>query len=210
MANYEKLVELLKTVEGDKIHYNKGEKDITSAYGIYRYQQPQAKIFTYIDTVAKDLGITKPSYEWTSEEINLVNINIDKDEEFNLAVDFYKTFTHLDLDQLGLELSYAYFNIFANTPKGANKAMQATINSLISNYNLDYKLLDVDGILGPKSRKVIYDVVKSYNDKELKLTFLVHANEHYINLAVNNSEKYLKYLNGWYQRIKNLIKDVNK
>lgn len=210
MANYEKLVGLLKKVEGDKIHYNKGESDITSAYGIYRYQQPQAKIFNYIDTVAKDLGISKPSHEWGKEEIDLVNNNIDKEEEFNLAVDFYKTFTHLDLDQLGLELSYAYFNIFANTPKGANKAMQATINSLINNNKLDYKLLDVDGVLGPKSKKLIYDLVKNYSDKELKLMFLVHANEHYITLAVKSSEKYLKYLNGWYQRIKNLIEDVNK
>lgn len=208
MSNIQQLVKLLKDVEGDKIHYNKGEKDITSAYGIYRYSQPDAKIFSYIDSIAKDLGITKSSKDWTHEEMERVNRKIDKEKEFNLAVDFYRSFSPLDLDQLGLELGYAYFNIYTNTPKGANIAMQAMINSYIKNYQLDYKLLDEDGILGPKSKSLIYNVAKLYRDRELKLAFLVFANDNYIKLVVNNPDKYLQYLKGWDQRVNNLVKDI--
>lgn len=208
MSNIQQLVKLLKEVEGDKIHYNKGEKDITSAYGIYRYSQPDAKIFTYIDAIAKGLGIPKPSKDWNKEEIEKVNSNIDKEKEFDLAVDFYKSFSPLDLDQLGLELAYAYFNIYTNTPKGANIAMQAMINSYIKNHKLNYKILDEDGILGPKSKNLIYDVVKRYRDRELKLAFLVFANDNYIKLVVNNPDKYLQYLKGWDQRVNNLVKDI--
>ena len=207
MSNIDKLVESLRTVEGDKVHYNKGEEDITSPFGIYRKQHPSASIFSYLDEVASNNNISKPSKEWNTDEIKIVNDNLDNNKVFELAKDFYKDFTNLDLDKLPIQTSLAYFNIFTNTPLGANKAIQKAVNGVIDLFKLDNPKLKIDGVIGNKTKEAVYSAA-SRDDKLFKILFLLGVEDYYIDLAIKNPDKYLQYLKGWNNRVNNLIKDA--
>ena len=63
------LMDYLAEAESDKIHYNVGEKDITTMYGIYRVQHPKAAIFKRIDEVAQLAGVTSASEYWLQAHI---------------------------------------------------------------------------------------------------------------------------------------------
>lgn len=202
MTNIELFVKKLSNVEGTIVHRNKNEKDITSPYGIYRYTQPKASIFNYIDQVANEIGITNPSTIWSSEDIDRVNKSLDSDKVFELAVDFYKTFTPLDLDSIDINIAYAYFNIYTNSPKCANSAMQSTCNKFGES-------LKVDGIIGKMSKLSIENVLNSdINTKEFLYLFLLACKDYYINITVSSPNNYIQYLKGWNNRVNALIKGM--
>lgn len=224
--NYLKLVEKLYVVEGGKIHKNKNEKDITSSCGIYRYAHPNADVFKYIDQIAIAVGITKPSTQWTSTELELVNKHIDKDLELSYSVDFYKTyFKVLDLDKLHDIMIWPFANIYTNSNKIANKAMQTSCN-LMMRYNPklfnpnNLKELVVDGIIGNGSREVIYtisSVLAFLPDGDVyavlwKMFFINACKSEYILLSTNEvsstgTDKDIIYLKGWSNRCDALVED---
>lgn len=199
------LQDSIKKAEGDILHRNSTESDITSAYGIYKTAHPNAEIFNYYDQIAKNVGITSLSNEWSKEDILKIQQNVNEDEVYKYVKKFYSEFTPLDLTKLPFTVANGYFNMYVNTPKGANEGLQITLNTFISLKKVDGTKLTVDGKLGNKTKELLYKAVSIIPEREFLLTYLIYVNNYYIDLVVNNPDKYLRYLKGWDNRIDSLV-----
>lgn len=195
----------IKAAEGDKLHRNSSESDITSAYGIYKTAHPTASIFSYYDEVAKELKINTSSKDWKSQDIELIQSKVDNSIIYKHVKDFYSKFTPLDLNKLPFTVANAYFNIYVNTPKGSNEGLQLTLNAFIKLKKIEGEVLKVDGLLGNKTKELLYKAVTLIEEREFLLTYLIYANNYYVDLVVKSPDKYLKYLKGWDNRIDNLV-----
>lgn len=209
-----------------KIHRNPSELDITTRYGIYRYANPKAEVFTYIDSVAKSLGITKPSNQWTTTDFTLIQNKIDFNTELYYTYLFIKTYfsiplktgerLYINLDKFDSETKKAVISLGWNSLKLCVKCLQSTINEFfINNYIPGYNknnIISCDGVYGPGTDKVlniVLDYINNQPNKELSIRFfhrfLNNAKTYYIRLALGNQNKLLQYLNGWNNRVDNLI-----
>ena len=204
------LLRYLAIAEGTELHYNKGEVDITAPYGIYRKPFPNAKIFKYVDSVAKSLGIEAESKDWTKEEVHLVDKALDMEKINELAMEFYKGYTRgARLDMLPEEAQVAMFSLYTNSPKLAWKSVQSALNKFVQNGWLDYKIQAVDGAYGSTTKKGLEALDKIARSNSgygyiFESYMLLEMSQQYAKLAVNNPDKYLKYLNGWNNRVEAL------
>lgn len=205
------ILEYLYKAEGTEIHYNSTEEDITSPGGIYRLEHPNAEIFEYIDYVAGELDIQKPSSEFSDDEIAMINSKLDRPTVDRLVLQFYNEFNkgaHLDMFTENIQL--AMFSLYTNSPLNAWKSVQSAINKFVSNGIISYKLQNVDGYPG----SVTFDGLEAVKDVAdgtvLELLFesymLLEMSKIYAKLAVSNPSKYIKYLNGWNNRLEVLAK----
>ena len=219
---------ILGKLEGNKLHRNSGETDITTGYGIYRAAHPNEDVFQVIDEAASSIGITSPSSEWSKEEINKVNELLlgSFSERYMAATDvFYnKYFNKVSglLSKLPGELEYAYKLIYLNSNKLANKAVQMTANTIISRLNKkgNYgSLLTVDGIIGSNSIKAmsILDQAVTTENELTKYTlmtiFLIHCKGLYVDLGTDEiketgTDKHLKFLRGWDNRVDLILEEL--
>ena len=135
------LLEYLYKAEGNTIHYNKTESDITSPGGIYRYKHPSAKIFTYIDNIANSIDIMVPSKNWTQSDIEKVNNKLtDKSTINDLVMDFYNEYNkNAHLEKFTESVQTAMFSLYTNSPANAWKSVQSAINKFHSNGIINYK-----------------------------------------------------------------------
>lgn len=231
LAGIERVVAKLREQEGGIIHRNKGELDITSTCGVYRHSHPDAEIFKYLDELARDLGIAKPSANWTKEDIDKINQNLDLNKEFHLNVDFYKTYIKVvNLSLLPSQIVFAFFSLYTNGNKLACESLQRSCNLLLnkhasvfnndSNGNRIYKDLVVDGKIGSGSRGVIYhiaDIISHSDQSELygeiwRSYFLHAAKTAYVKIgttdvAKTGTDKDIKYLRGWINRCDELLEE---
>lgn len=210
------LMDYLAEAESDKIHYNVGEKDITTMYGIYRVQHPKAAIFKRIDEVAQLAGVTSASEYWLQSHIDKVNkyiSNHNLNKEFRqLASDFYKDyFEAMPLDKFPNLCQVSVFSMYTNSQKYAVMAVQDAINTMIKmKYINGTALLSVDGVFGKKfTAPALVKVSNFIADDEFKAMYfesilLLHMSKRYALLAKANPEKYLKYLEGWMNRLEKL------
>lgn len=209
------LMDYLKTAEGDVIHYNKTESDITAPYGIYRASHSEAKIFQTIDAIAKNLGITIPSPKWTSKEMDLLNNHIKNtvslQEQLRAeAKEFYDGYISIPLEAFPEHCQVTVFSLYVNSPTNCIKAVQMAFNNLIKNFMpnaKDYSLA-VDGKFGKGSTAKVKELTAKLVSVESQLYFetliLLAMSKLYATLAVKNPDKYLKYLNGWNNRLETL------
>lgn len=207
--NWEKFIELIYKLEGGKIHRNKTEKDITSKAGIYKYAQPHAEIFSYYAQVAKNLGITKDSTEWTKSEIEKIDNAVDSVNDIAYSVEFYKGYFKNTVIESLDKVALLYGSIYVNSQKIANKALQNSINSMVNilkerGIELDIKL-KVDGVIGSGSKASIKKVIEvcKLNNTLLdvwKQAFASSCKDQYVELA-NKGEKNKTYLTGWINRV---------
>lgn len=226
-GNMKIFINKLRKQEGGKIHRNKTEFDITSSCGVYRFQHPDAKVFQYIDDLAKSIGITKESTQWSQQEIDKINNIIDKDLEDEFTAEFYQTyFKYIDFNKLHKCLLWSYASIYVTSNRLANKALQKSTNYLLQFYpdifNKDgsKELLKVDGIIGNGSRALIYDVSSlvyennPYLGHMWKSLFINACKDYYVEIATSEVEqtgtdKDLRYLRGWINRCNDLLGDVD-
>lgn len=205
------ILEYLAEVEGTKIHYNKGESDITSNYGIYRAEHPNAEIFIYIDSVARSLGINKKSKKWTRKEIAKINSKIDMVVIDRLAIKFYDEFLEsLHLNYFSKESKLAAFSLYTNGPYLLWKSVQKTINNYVTNGWIDFTIQDVDGQYGSKTKNGLLKILELSDKNDLHgylfESMLVSGMQaEYARLACVNPKKYLKYLRGWNNRVTKLL-----
>lgn len=214
------------SLAGSRIHRNPSEYDITTRYGIYRYANPKAKIFEYIDTIARNMGLTKPSTQWTISDYISVQNKMDFDTELYYTYLFIKDYfsvtlkngtkLNIDLDKFDTETKKAVISLGWNSMKLCVKCLQSTINEFfIEEYIPGYNKTNViacDGVYGPGTDKVlniVLDYINKQPNKELSIRFfhrfLNNAKTYYIKLALGNKNNLLQYLNGWNNRVDNLI-----
>lgn len=223
MSNKELLKDILRKLrqaEGGRLHKNSGEEDITTGYGIYRHAYPNDEVFKYVDQVAASLGINKPSKTWTNEEIKKVDNMMDDEIELDYSLSFYETyFKGLEFENMFPCLVYPFANIYTNSRKKAIESLQRSCNhyvkiSYIAPLFPNWKDIDTDGLIGPATRNAIKEITKVvtatkdnpevYGNLFLYL-FLSDVKSEYIDLAVANPNKYVKFLNGWDNRVNFLL-----
>jgi len=200
------IMRYLEHVEGDIIHHNAGESDITSPYGIYRKEHPEAAIFTEIDAVALKLGIYQKSSEWTQSDIDAINHYIHqgdiKDDLKELVAKFYYQMTKpAHINDFPQDAQVSMFSMYTNSPKRAKKACQTAINTFVKNNLIENEMLKVDGVFGSKTISALH---KIHNGLLFESYMLLHMSSLYARLAVKKPKKYLRYLNGWNNRLKEL------
>lgn len=208
------LITHLEKVEGTKVHRNPTEADITSPYGIYKLNFPTEPIFDYINQIAKEVGVIKPSQQWNQTDLDYINQNIEQTNRLpyikKLAESFYDRYTrNLPLDKLPELCQVTAFSLYVNSSANASKAIQMACNSLIKNYSLSIAPLSEDGVLGYSSQSALETITRFIGkSKEGALYFesliLLHMSKIYAELAVANPNKYLVYLRGWNNRLEAL------
>jgi hypothetical protein len=200
------ILDHLAKAEGIETHYNKGEKDITAPYGIYKYRHKDASIFEYLEEVAKLNGITKDTSEWTETDLFIINSTMESIKVRELAYEFYSEYlAGARLDDFPKECVVAYADMFTNSPKMAIKSIQEALIKLdlnpISNFDA---LSTIDGAYGSKTRGALL-VVSDANEGLLLKSFMLSAmKSNYVRLVKRNPDKYFKYLEGWINRMDRL------
>lgn len=207
---YEKLLDSLYQFESGRLHYNGKEKDITNGYGIYRFQQPKAALWTYIDSLAKDIT-TLPSNKWTKDIVDKVNAKIDKTKERELTYQFYKSFfanAHLEL--FHEDLVILMVNLYTNSPLGATESIQEALNDCYE-YGIfkvaKEEVPEVVGQFGPKTQSAIKKFCDNADEKDIiifKNCALLYMKSYYGELAVDKSSTMLVNLKGWNNRMEAL------
>ena len=206
-----RILKYLGTVEGTELHRNSTESDITTPYGIYREEHPTASIFNYIDTVASENGFDSPSSEWGKEEIVIINELLDNDTVENLVIEFYDNFyKNLHSDLFSDKTVLAAFSLYTNSPKLLWKSVQASINKFHTNGFINYKIQSVDGAYGNSTSngiKLVNDAIKLNDiyDYVFESYIISNMQKEYAKLVVMNPDKYIKYLNGWNNRVTALL-----
>ena len=207
---YEKLLDSLYQFESGRLHYNGKEKDITNGYGIYRFQQPKAALWTYIDSLAKGIT-TLPSSKWTKDIVDKVNTKIDKSKERELTYQFYKSFfanAHLEL--FHEDLVILMVNLYTNSPLGATESIQEALNDCYE-YGIfkvtKEEVPEVVGQFGPKTQSAIKKFCDNADEKDIiifKNCALLYMKSYYGELAVDKSSTMLVNLKGWNNRMEAL------
>lgn len=219
---YEALLNHLFKAEGGKLHKNSKELDITNAYGIYRYANPKAEIWNYIDGLA--MTVTRaPSKAWDAVQIAKVNNLIDKKIERELSYNFYKKYlAPLKLELYPDDLTVTLVDCFANTQTGTYKAIQEGLNDCYK-YGLfkftpkkpqpNGNILLVDGDIGSGT---IMAINAFFNNPEVKdpeirrlqnIIFkncmLLYMKSYYAEITVGKPDKFLGVLKGLCNRMEN-------
>lgn len=208
-------------VEGNKFHYNKGEKDITTPLGIYKGVNETAEVFKVVDKWYNKLtGKVTNSKDYTSEDIKILNTEYGKKEEFytevmESSVEFYKRyFGKIDLDKFNSYLLYPFFNIYVNSRKVAVKAMQMTYCNV---FDKEEDKKTCDGIYGPTTDRFINTVNETmnasddtYKNKYITSIFLKNVLRCYIDMCTDNGrdDAQLPNLRGWTNRVNNIYKHL--
>ena len=205
-TNEKEMLDMLKKLEGGRLHFNKGEKDITNGYGIYRYAHPNAEIWKYIDNIAQSLGINVPSYRWSRDMISAVNINIDPEIEAKLSLVFYREyFAPTKMELYPASFIKCLVSIYVNGVKLYNRSLQLALNKMIKAGRVPGPMLVVDGAVGNKTLGVVKIITsKPELHEEFKQVFLDTCKESYTSLANSNPAKYGRFLKGWHNRVEAL------
>lgn len=209
------LLRYLANAEGTKIHKLDGEKDITSMYGIYRYQNPQAEIFKKIDSLALELGIKTASTEWGDMELEYINNHISRskdlvDEFIYLAGSFYENYYQkIRLDLFHEDCVVAIASMYANSRRLSIKALQYAINTMNKNGFIEYKTLLEDGKLGSNTLKGLEACLYACKTvRNVGLLFesymLLGMSAEYSILIKEKPDKYNRFSTGWDNRLKKL------
>lgn len=212
----DKILDYLKEVESDHVHYNKGEDDITLPYGIYK--QYHSKLYKYIVDLADENKITKPTSQWTQEEINHINKLIEKSAYGvrQLAKEFYREFikdAHIEL--FTQECQVAMYSMYTNSPEGAWISVQNSIIQFFSTLQIPLSVLpkeelsEADGGYGELTRDALIYLVKTYGNElffniSLEDKMISNMKTYYATLAVDDPETNLRNLNGWNNRVNKL------
>jgi len=209
------LITYLLEVEGSKVHRLKNEPDITTMCGISRVAHPDALIFKVIDSLARDIHITKDSNKWTESDLDHLNTHIVKTNStkrlLELVDEFYTTYNKgARLHLFPKECIVTMFSLYTNSPKYSWKSVQDAINAMytLNKIELPKKLVS-DGIFGRNTSKGLKKITELCNDNNeigqlFELLILSNMSRYYAILVAKNPDKYLPYLIGWNNRLQRL------
>lgn len=211
----EVIIDYLAEAEGIEVHLNKGELDITSMYGIYRFANPHAKIFKELDYLAYKLGIRSKSKDWKHEDLHLLNNYIALSPKYtqlfrDLAIEFYKSYYRgAKLDLFHEDCVIAMASMYANSNKLSWKSVQYAINTMASNNLIEYHRIAEDGKVGSQTMeglkmcKIACDSL-DFVGLLFESFMLLGMTAEYSKLVKANPDKYLRFSIGWDNRMKKL------
>jgi len=207
--NFKVILDYLKDAEGNTLEYNTGEKDITAPLGVYRYEHPNAVVFEYIDSIAKQFTLD-PSNKWAKETCKKIDPLLDKDVCYYLAYLFYADFyKSAHLEYFDPEVIIAVVSIYANSPKLCNESLQEAVNimGLKKFIVLDKGPLKVDGAIGNGTKSELREIddLSTLHNYTFRLLFLHMVKSGYIELWKDNKEKFSVFLWGWSNRVDRLL-----
>jgi len=205
-----KLLQYLYRAEGDKLHRNSNEKDITTPGGIYKFVHPDAKIFDYYNSLARKLGNSKDSSKWSESDIHAIDSISDSTIVASLVEEFYKEYlAGAKLDLLPDEAQVAMMSMYTNSPKKAWKSVQQSIVDMGKSNVIPSNIANigaVDGIAGRKTEKALRYILSISVDDTIcayyfEALMLSNMKTLYARLALSNFDKYGRYLKGWFNRM---------
>jgi len=209
------LLQYLAKAETTTIHRHEKETDITAMYGIYKAQNPSAKIFKRLDEIAAKIKLPLKSKDWTEQDINAINSYIEDNQlenEFTeLAALFYEQyFKGAKLNEFHKDCTVAMFSMYTHSQKGAWNAVQIAINMMVSNGFINYKTIGEDGDYGTETKTGLEKCLIVCRCKvNLGLLFesymLFGMATYYSRLIKINPEKYIENSNGWDNRLRQLM-----
>lgn len=215
-----KILDHLAEAESLKIHKNKGENDITSPYGVYKYIHPEAAIFEYIDILANEMGISNKSHEYTHSDFDILNTALERKPHVsehikNLAAEFYeKYYSKISLELYPPEAQIAMVSCYTTSREGGIVSTQRAINDMISMREIDNPRLVEDGGFGSKTKEALQ---KLYNKREKEGKYfglwfeeklIRYMTIHYSELVIKNPKRFKRFFNGWvHNRMSNLAKN---
>lgn len=216
MKNIQLVMEQLEKDEGITIHKNTGELDITSMYGIYKHRHPKANIFKEIDNIARTFNLSKHSNNWSKADLEIINtyINTNRDRKqkfYNLALEFYNQYyKRARLELFPKDCVIAMGSMYANSKVMAWKSVQFAINTMISNKLVDHDKLICDGFYGSNTKQALLKCTEEIKkDESLALLFesymIMGMAVNYARLVKRNSNRYLRFLIGWNNRLIRLL-----
>ena len=215
MNNLEEILNHLYKVEGGALHRNPTEADVTSPRGLYKSQDSKSKIWEYYNSVAASLGITTNSKGWSAKQIVAINSKADANLILNYEREYYISYFKglpIDITVLNPMLAVLISSLYANSPQGCIISLQEALIYLnkagIISIPAD-KLSAPDGVVG-NNTKYSMQAITNLDAKDLMIFSLLiigRMQEYYINIAVETPGKYLVYLNGWKNRLRE-IKDT--
>lgn len=199
------IMDYLADAEGEHIHFNKTEQDVTSAYGIYRYAHPTAEIFKFYEELLEING--KSNDLRTAPNRRAIKLLMKtyphlKEEERLLAWDFYaNNFMNPTINDLVSDrIEKTFFSLSINGGmKRGYKALQYALDKL-------HTRLVIDGKFGMLSLRALREYLKrdNYNEDSLNSLMLEYMQSHYDYLVRVNPRKYARYENGWKNRLEAL------
>lgn len=215
MNNLEEILNHLYKVEGGSLHRNPTETDVTSPRGLYKAKDSKSKIWDYYNSIAASLGITSNSKSWSAKQIVAINNKADADIILNYEREYYITYFKglpIDITVLNPKLAVLITSLYANSPQGCIISLQEALIYLnkagIISIPAD-KLSAPDGVVGNDTKYSMQAII-NLDSKDIMIFSLLiigRMQEYYINIATDKPDKYLEYLNGWKNRLRE-IKDT--
>ena len=102
------------------------------------------------------------------------------------------------INQLPKNISSALFDFGYNAgPKTAIKTLQEAVGT------------KADGVIGPNTIKALNDKINQVGEKAVIKNIIDQRENHYRSLIESNPEKYKKFENGWFNRLKRLRSEFN-
>jgi hypothetical protein len=212
----DEILDYLGKAEGLTIHKNKGEKDITSPYGVYKYAHRDAKIFDYIDQLLLEHSIHRETHELLHSDYDILNATIERAPEVaaemrRLASEFYdEYFSKIYLDLIPQEAQLTFLSVYTTSQYGGQKSVQAAINDLISNKEINNPKLSEDGVFGAKTKQALEKVyAKAQKENQyfglwFEEKILRHTVMYYDKLAIEDPGEYKRFYKGWRNRLEAL------
>ncbi len=198
------------TAEGDYLHSNKGEHDITSPGGIYKHRHRRAYIFKYLDQVAAEVGITKPSRQWNRRDIAKINKAMHMPTIDVLVKIFYdKYLKGAKLNRFPGKLDIIMFDMYTNTQRGAWLSVQRALLDMRSNGYIDGDaiLSRADGKAGRRTVDSLVHIGPTItNHKIMQRYMIANMREYYEMLVRKRPGKFKRYIRGWHNRMNRLAK----
>jgi hypothetical protein len=199
-----KIIEYLKKAEGNKLHKNATESDVTSHLGIYKKHHKDADFWSIYSQIEQELGVSMYTGEGRKEINEYIKSNNYIEEELHNSIYVYYIKNFSDqrvIERLSEKTQMTYFSLCVNAGnRRANKILQASVNSIFEEFQVPSKI-GVDGIVGRGTLQGIEEAMEYGGDDMFNDFLLINMGKFYNYLITKNVTKYGIYKKGWFNRL---------
>lgn len=206
----DRLLNIIRKLEGGYVHTNTNELSSTSSYGVYYYAHKNKDtciaIFNYYnDILEKHYKDRNTSFLYTKEELDIINTNLDVVYESILHTHFYNEYLyridkHLHNFQYTPLKLYIYAT-YINNNKIPVRALQQYLNN--NAFLAHYKdKLNEDGILGTNTVNRLNELYTHLQTDMMKEQMVYNLNNYTI---AQYKSLNTPYTNGYINRVNHTL-----
>lgn len=194
------IMNYLSSAEGINIHWNKGENDLTTPYGIYGYAFPKADVVLYVKSLCRKYGYNPTTRNYTA--LKHVNASLTREERLRIRHEawiFYKeNFMHPAIKETMLKRR-AKKSFLSHFSLSVNSGMRRGIKML-------QRAIGVrpDGKAGRQTIAILDKKLITDGDEVVNQKMLCAMLAFYHRLVQRSRAKFGRFLNGWKNRLKGL------